>query len=70
MTHAPDAGKQRSAELLRFALERAKALSSSSIAERSETWGYEAASVGDVSTLAALTLLLDDCLGDRVVSYR
>lgn len=60
MTKWTDDPARRSAELLRFALERAKALSASPPAELSTArWAYEAASVGDMPTLAALALLND-----------
>lgn len=60
MNEWTDSSTGRSAELLRFALERAAALSASPPAERSTArWAYEAASLGDISTLAALAILND-----------
>jgi hypothetical protein len=48
----------RADELARWAVERANALAVSSASERAtDAWAYEAASVGDVSALAALALL-------------
>jgi hypothetical protein len=50
--------RPRADELARWAVERANVLAASSAAERSTIqWAYEAASVGDVSALAALALL-------------
>lgn len=58
MNKSTDTPTGRSSELLRFALDRAAALSASPPAERSTAgWAYEAASVGDTSTLAALAIL-------------
>jgi hypothetical protein len=60
MTKNRHTSRLRSAEVLRFAVDRAETLSGSAHAHPQEArWAYEAAAVGEVSALAALALLED-----------